>query len=287
VEFRCQDLRDVGVVLVAPESRDYAPLLADIQRSVDHPTFDSVLEEIDPLGAILLNRSAKPIAAWSLIYKYEELSGRAYSSNFRMGVGALPSVLLPFGLSEEMRRVLLYWSTILPGSKRYIGAGEMFGDNTDVRPPNPEEEWKGSSFGFGGRHRHSRPLDQMQHITLVLDGAFFADGECAGPNELQLFEHIVYDAEVYQQVSRVARELVTHGRSSSEVLTAIEDLTGPSRTPIPPPPGQQSDPESFRERARAFLAFHIAGMRGTQSDEKAVETLVSWTDTRLPEYRRR
>lgn len=278
MEFRCQDLRDAGVILVAPDSSRYRPLLADIR---------GLPEEEDPLGAILLNQSAKPIAAWSLIYRYEELSGHGYSSNFIIGVGALPSVLLPFGMSEEMRLVQLYGNTILPGSKRYISDGEMFGDNTDVRPPNPEEEWKGGWFGFCGGTRNSTPLDKMRRVTLVLDGLFFSDGVCAGPNELQLFEHIVYDAEVYRQVAHAARELVTQGRSSGAVLTAIEELTGPSRNPIPPPPGSQSNPESFRERARAFVAAHIAGMRGRQNDEEVVEALVSWTDTQLPEYRRR
>jgi hypothetical protein len=40
----------------------------------------------------------------------------------------------------------------------------------------------------------------------VFDGIFFSDGEFAGPNEGQLWEHIVSVSEAYQEVTRVARE---------------------------------------------------------------------------------
>lgn len=36
--FRCEDLRSAGLILVPPSSPDYDPLLADIQRRIDHPS---------------------------------------------------------------------------------------------------------------------------------------------------------------------------------------------------------------------------------------------------------
>jgi len=108
-------------------------------------------------------------------------------------------------MTPEMRAFAGYWHAILPGSKRYVsGGGRMFGDNADVRPPTPEEDWKGPRFSVGGSW-HNMPMDRTRRVTLILDGIFFSDGEFAGPNDAQLYERIVCDAEVYQAVAAAAR----------------------------------------------------------------------------------
>jgi hypothetical protein len=295
MEFRCQDLRDAGVVLVPPDSPEYKPLLAEIQRRLDHQPSDappspydtpfSSREVEDPLGAILLNRSAKPIVAWSLIYRWEESSGRSGGSNFRIG-GGHPSILLPFGLSDRDRRFQMYWNTILPGSKRYLTSGKMLGDNRDVRPPTPEEEWKGSWFTmtFGDPHW---PFEKMKTAILILDGIFFTDGEFVGANDLQLFEQIVCDAEIRRQVGKIARDQAVQGANASQVLAAVERITGPSRRAVPLPPGGKWDDEALREYARATLAWQISSMRESLGEATLVEMLAGWADTELPDYRRR
>src|ERR1700681_573201 len=101
VEFRCQDLRENGVVLISPASPRYRSLRAGIQRAGP-----SISKE-DPIGAILLNRSEKTIAAWSLMYRTEELSGHVGGCNYVVGA----HMLLPFGMSEETRPIMNYWNT--------------------------------------------------------------------------------------------------------------------------------------------------------------------------------
>src|SRR5580658_3727043 len=109
-----------------------------------------------------------------LVWRYEEAGGRIYTRSY-----AMPSarrVLLPFGASPSSLKLQTYWSTILPGSKRYVGENEMAGDNTDVRLPADDEIWKGGGGGgAGGGNRTS--ATPIKSVTLNIDGVFFTDGE--------------------------------------------------------------------------------------------------------------
>jgi len=259
MEFRCRDLPEAGVILVP---------------------------QIPPIGATLINQSDKPIVAWSLQYRTEDESGRAGGANATRSANSIPSVLLPFGLTPEFRKQLIYRNAILPGSRRYIKGGELIGDNSDVRPPQPDEVWD-STFSLGGANLMNRDLDEMKSVTLILDGIFFADGEFAGPNQLQLFDQILHEAEIYREVADAARELVKDGHDTDMVLNAVEKLTGPSRVTMPHRPGVQSPPEVFREQARAFIAGIISCHRKQLGDTKAVSMLAGWADADLPQYRRR
>lgn len=260
MEFRCRDLREAGVILVP---------------------------QIPPIGATMINQSDKPIVAWSLQYRTEDESGRAGGANITMSGNSIPSLLFPFGLTPELRKQLIYQNAILPGSMRYIKDGELIGDNTDVRPPQSDEVWKGGSFGFGGGNRVNRDFDEMKSVTLTLDGIFFADGEFAGPDQLQLFDLVVHGVEVYRDVANTTVQLVQSGQDADTILSAVEKLTGPSRVATPPPPGSQSPPEVFREQARAFIAWTISCTRKQLGDAKAVSMLAGWADADLPQYRRR
>ena len=257
MEFRCQDLREAGVILVP---------------------------QIPPIGATLINQSDQPIVAWSLQYRTEDESGRAGGANITMSGNSIPSLLFPFGLTPELRKQLIYQNAILPGSRRYIKDGELIGDNTDVRPPQPDEVWKAT---FSGDNLINRDLDEMKSVTLILDGIFFADGEFAGPNELQLFDQIVHEAEVYREVADAAGELVKDGHNTDAVLNAVEKLTGPSRAAMPHRPGVQSPPEVFREQAQAFIAWTISRTRKQLGDAKVVFMLAGWANANIPQYRRR
>jgi len=259
MEFRCRDLPEAGVILVP---------------------------QMPPIGATLINQSEKPIVAWSLQYRTEDESGRAGGANITMSGNSIPSVLLPFGLTPELRKQLIYQSAILPGSRRYIRDGEVIGDNSDVRPPQPDEVW-GSTFGLAGGKTLIRDLDEMKSVTLILDGIFFSDGEFAGPNQLQLFDLVVQEAEVYRDVAQTVSQLVKSGNYADTIFIAVEKLTGPSRAAMPPRPGVQSPPEAFREQARSFIASMISCHRTQRGDSEAVSMLVGWADADLPQYRRR
>jgi hypothetical protein len=293
VDFRCEDLPEAGVVLLTRNSLDYEPLLADIKRRLSSPVEGSpprlneaLLNEQDPTAAILVNKSCKAIAAWSLIWRYEEYTGRQYGGRYITGVGGVPSLLLPFGMTDEGRTLSGYWHVILPGSTRYVSGGELFGDNSDVRPPTAAELWKGGIAGGGPAYRDPKPWHQMKQVTLVLDGIFFSDGEFAGPNEGQLWEHIVSVSEAYQEVTQVTREQFERGLDAERVVANILQMTS-TDDPLPPfPMGPGADSEHFRRHAQGAINRQIYAMRRMSSDEKTVSMIVNWADSVLPQYRR-
>jgi hypothetical protein len=299
MQFRCEDLRDAGVVLVPVGSPEFSPLLADIKRHLESPPAgsrpplpgrrdESVPAEIDPTAAILWNQSGKPISAWTLIWKYEEISGHQYSNSFIHGVGTVPSLLLPFGLNEDRRPFITYWQIILPGSKRYVSPDAIAGTNADVRPPAPEERWSGGIGGGGGGARGSGSRAELRSATLVLDAAFFADGECAGPDERQLWDQVVGTAELYRKIAATAREGLAKAISASDILVEIERITGPAGGPPPYQPATRGGPhrEAFRGRAERSLARMIGMRRTHQGDDKTVAGLADWANTVLSAYRR-
>jgi hypothetical protein len=245
------------------------------------------MDRQDPASAILWNRSGNFICAWTTIWKYQDVAGCTFGSSCVLGVGARPSLLLPFGLTEERRRFFEYWQRIMPGSKRYLAGGSVMGTNADVRSPEPPEYWKGGVFGFsnGPPREHDEPI---QAVALTLDAVFFSNGECAGPDKKQLFEHVVCDSEIHQQVGATARERFASGVDARGILDAVEAITGPAdRVPPPPPdPDGNADLESFRERARWHIARWIAMTRPQRGDREIASALVDWADAVVPQYRR-
>jgi hypothetical protein len=290
MQFRCEDLPQAGIVLIPHDSPDFAPLLADITRHIESPPpggpppFPSPkLERPDPAepaSAILWNRSDKPLCAHTLVWKPGGI--------FLNGTGVFPSLLLPFGLPEERRAFEAYWRTILPQSKRWVSRDSTLGSNADVRPPAPEEIWKSGIMGWGGAGG-TRPRQEPDTVTLTIDAAMFATGECAGPDTRQLWDQVVPAAEVTQQVASIARGGLQAGLSPARILADVEQVTGKSRVsamPPPPPPFRSVGPHAFREYARQKLADRIARMRKTGGDETTVATLSAWADAVVPKFRR-
>jgi hypothetical protein len=184
-----------------------------------------------------------------------------------------------------------YWHTILPGSKRYLGESGMVGDSTDVRPPAPDEKWRGGIGGGMGRGG-GNSRDPVRQVTLVLDGVFFLDGEFVGPNAERLFEQTVADAEAHLMVARIAREGHNKGLGPGEILAEIERATG-SALERPPMdlafrnPGASQ--EEFRRAALQTVAFQLAMRRRfphAPDEQQTVFMVMAWNDTVLPHFRK-
>jgi hypothetical protein len=295
VEFHCEDFPQYGVALIPPSSPEYDALCADIRRRLDHPVEGSpplpesmrgrISEEDREFSAILLNRGQHGIAAIQQIWSFEEVSGATYTSS--IGGGANPSVLLPFGIPAKSLKLYAYWHVILPGSKRYLNVnGEQLGDNSDVRPPGPDEVWTGGVAGSYGGGNSSRGA--MKKITLTLDGVFFTDGGFVGPNQKGLWEQVVYSAEAHRQLAKIARQGRDNGIAPERILAEVEGVTGPAadRPPIPRPPRGAGSPDPYREQAMQMLAWQIGMARKHQGDERAVYMLMDWSDARLPDFRK-
>jgi hypothetical protein len=169
-------------------------------------------------------------------------------------------------------------------------AGELVGDNSDVRPPRPDEVWTGGVIGAGSGGRHSR--GPLRKASLTLDGVFFDDGGFAGPDREGLWDRVVLDVEAHAALARMAREEGTFAR---KIFAAIETVTGPGsdRPPGPPPPPHAPTPETYREstnRTAAWvlrrLARRIARVRRTDGDERALHMLTGWAVASPPHFRK-
>jgi hypothetical protein len=300
LNFVCEDLPRHGLLLVPPSSQDYDRLLADIQRRANSPVEGSppfperfrprIIPEDRPTSAILLNRSTKAVVGLHAVWRFETETGRVFRHS--RGMLSANGVLLPFDRrNESAMKLHAYWNTILPSSKRYLGESGMVGDNTDVRPPAPDEEWRGGIVAGGGRGGSSS-REPIRQVTLVIDGVFFVDGEFVGPDAEKMFEQTVADAEAHQIVARIAKDGHDRGLSVAEILAEIENTTGvaPDRPPMPPNlrnPGATH--EDFRAGALQSIAYHF-GMRRklaqASNDDQNVFAIISWNDVVLPKFRK-
>jgi hypothetical protein len=300
VNFRCEDLPKHGLVLVHPASKDYDPLLSDIQRRLANPVDGSpplpvqfrprIVPEERPTSAILLNRSSKAIAGLQVVWRFETETGRSYRNS--QGILSPQGLLLRFaGPNDAQLKLYGYWHTIPPGSKRYLGESGMVGDNTDVRPPTEEEKWRGGIVtGGGSGGMNSR--EPIRQVTLVLDGIFFLDGEFVGPNGERLYEQTVADAEAHLILARIAKEGHNKGLPPAKILAEIQRATGPA----PERPSMDlafrnagASQEDFRRAALQTLAFQLSPSRRfpkTPNDEQTVFTVMAWADTVLPHLRK-
>ena len=278
MDYRCEDLPRYGVVLVPPSAPEYAALLADIRKRLANPVPGSpppVRDFEDPAAPamVVCNRSQTAIATISWRWRFEPETGRPTgSSNITAGN---PSLLEPFGLDDRMRKLYGYWHAILPGSKRGIRGGTMFGDNTDVRPPRPDEFWTGGIAGGGGGG--TRALVPLKSVTLALDGVFFVDGGFAGPDTLRTFDRVAANVEAHLRVAGVAREGHNQGLTPGETFARIEAVTGPDRGRVPSPlPGSTED---FLQR----IASQIGMMRRNGGDaDRVLYQVMAWGDIPLP-----
>jgi hypothetical protein len=215
------------------------------------------------------------------IWTFEEVNGRTYTAS--IGGGSNPSLLLPFGIPETSLKLYGYWHVILPGSKRYLsGNGEEVGGNSDVRPPGPNELWRGGIVGgrAGGRRSHG----PMKKITLTLDGVFFDDGGFIGPNRKGLWEQVVFGAEAHLRLAKIARQEHNNGTPPQKILAMIENVTGPAtdRPPVPPPPSGAVTPEAYVQSSLQMLAWQIGMARKNQGDDRTVYMIMDWDAVPLP-----
>ena len=296
--FQCDDLRELGLILVPNTSPEYEPLLADIRQRIygprpelagmPEPVRKGLSGRISPdklsTSAILLNGSARSIAALALVWHYEEADGRTYTKSS----GHIPgrSVLLPFAARPEFQAIHSYWHVILPGSKRYLAEDGIAGDNTDVRLPRPEEIWRGGGIFGGGGAGSGQPRSPVKEVKLVLDGVFFTDGGFAGPDSYGMWAQITSEAAVRMDVASTAREGRNRGVSAGDILEEIETITGQPRLlsdghkPVPPGPGA----DWRRQFHLQQHANEIAHQRRNVGDDATIEWLAAQADVRLPVF---
>jgi len=289
MKFLCEDLREHGVVLIPPTSREFEGLLDDIQNRLNHPVegspprFDRT-DRIDitdrQTSAILVNISERSVAAIQQVRHSRRIppvepDHRPIEWADSTGPGARnSSVLLPFGLSAKQLALYGYWHVILPGSKRYVSPdGQLIGNNTDVRPPIGDEMWAGGIGGGGGSGGSNRI--HIETITLSLDGVFFTDGTFAGPNTCGLFEKVTESAEAHRQILTIAKHGQDRGDTPAQILAQIQTIAPPAERPPSP-----------RSPALLHLGYKISWQQLRAGDERTLQTILSWADAELPNFRK-
>ena len=291
--FSCEDLHGRGLTLISSADDQFAALLGDLRRRTEVRNPDGPPLPPQPIpdnlefAAILVNHSEKAVAGLAIEWKFEDITGRHYSHRSTNAFGR--ELLLPFGMRPEQLALYSYWHTILPGSKRLLADMKIFGDNTDVRPARGDEVWRGGVVAGGAGGRNSTEAGGLRSVVLVMDGAFFADGEFIGPNQVHLWEEIYYEADVKLQAARIAAAGKARGSSTAEIMSDIDRFTGPApdRGGRPPMASRETvDPEDFRRWHRGQLAIWFSPLRQRGGDEAVVNMLVSWSNTPLPKLRR-
>jgi hypothetical protein len=238
-------------------------------------------------SAILHNQASEAIASMAFIWTFAHTGGRVRPHSFPPGTGT--SGLLPFGLDERMRKILAYRNTIFPGSKRVMHAdGSISGDNSDVRPPQEDEVWRGGWVGFGG----GSTRDELEPLKLELDGVFFADGAFAGPNRLGSWDRTVIAAQAHRECAALVRRARESGSLPSDVFSELQAWTGAEDEKPPPPPPPWSfesgppDPEPVQRHERHFVGWKIQQMRRNQGDERTIAAIAAWAEAPVPNFRR-
>jgi hypothetical protein len=87
-------------------------------------------------------------------------------------------------------------------------------------------------------------------------------------------------------VAKIARDGHNKGLAPAAIFTQIEAVTGPDHGPAPPPPagGGAGD---FRQDSLRNLASHIGMTRQEgMGDDQFIYSLMSWTETPLPNFRK-
>jgi len=284
----CEDLAQYGVALVPPSTVEYFELLADIEQRlrtrpegsppVDDATLSRISEHDTSGSAILLNKAKVAIA--SMAYEW---------SNTITVLPGTSRALLPFGLNERDRKFDAFWNTIFPGSKRLMTCdGSSFGDNTDVRPPAPDELSTGKGWwsSLGGPTRNG-----LKAVKLTLDGVFFVDGAFAGPNRLGSWEQTVFAADAYLACAALAREARRKGTPPAEFFAQLSAFTGQTdepRMPVSLPPRSPGsgpiDPEPIRLRELQMVGWRALQLRKSLGDEATMTHLEAWAGVAVPKF---
>ena len=275
MEYRGEDLPRYGV---------RAAILSQIQRTSER--YSPVAQSRRPTdpAIIVLNQSQSAIAALAWTWKFEPETGCSRGVSVSTAGGAT-SLLEPFGLDERQRKLYAYWNVILPGSKRLIRGTRMLGDNTDVRPPEPDEVWPHSGF-IGTSGSDGAPVG-LKSVALILDSVFFVDGGFAGPDALGTFELVTAEVDAHVQVAKVARGGHDRGLTPAEIFARIKRVTRSERRFTPPRPPGPAGTKDLSAVGLRKLASQIALMRQHGSGEdQVIGLLMSWADTPLPNYRR-
>ncbi|MBN9660305.1 MAG: hypothetical protein J0H49_19105 [Acidobacteria bacterium] len=297
MELVLEDLAQHGLWLIGPGSSHFDQWLAEIlhlgqDRGRDWRDSSSrgIDYESERQGsAILVNGSGRDIAEIAFHWRFQRKDLIQSTRIGGLGMGMVPGLLLPFGLGETELAGLRDRFSIKAGSKRYVVAGRILGDNSDVAPA-PTSGWIGSVTSEGRVDRHPMDWSVIRSTTLSLDGVFFVDGGFVGPDQAGLWAKTTGAARIHTEMARLAFEGRARGDSAEMIFARLSEATSAPVDPLsPPPPSSPHIRIGFEAPARPEsieAAHRVAMMRQYYGDEATLDRLASWHGTVLPHFRR-
>lgn len=224
-----RDLRRFGLEFVTPETEQFSKFLQEIQ---DRP--QSI--DADASAAVLLNQSGKVILALAYCWKYTTVDGNVRTSHYSNLCSSTQIDVLTGQADVGAYRLFF----ILPGSKRLITENGIFGDNSDVLPPDSPARAVGRQ-GYGGSgFRRGPGQGDIAEIELSLDLVFLEDGLCVGPDEFGLFDSVFQDLQRQRTVAQQILEMLGRGESIGQVFEVLWPFAQRTRTVDTHPSGMLS-----------------------------------------------
>jgi hypothetical protein len=226
-----RDLAQFGVPFVTPDQPEFAALAEDIRK---RPLpFGPELSHDLSTAAVLVNQTGRSIIALAWIWDYRAADGQSRTSRFSNLGSSMQMDILTGRITVHPNR----FSFILPASKRLITEDAMFGDNSDVLPPDLPECGGGGWSGSARRGAYATGAEIVA-IELRLDTVFLEDGLCIGPDEGRLFQSLIADLDKQRSTAQQIVDELHNGASVGRVFEILRPL---AHHPSPEPGTHERD----------------------------------------------
>lgn len=211
----CSSLPEFGIPFVTPDD----PAFGELASRISLDPFGTRLTQPPPDAVVALNQSTKAVLAMSLIWKWADMNGNITVQR----MPGLHSLAQLDWSSERLEARNNWFAPFLSGSKRLITSQGVFGDNSDVLPP--EEKPKGFAGSFARPNRTGRGAADRTPVEVHLDSVIFDDGLCVGPDEMGIFGTITSAAA---EQSRLASEAIVLLQSFSNCSGPLHGIPDPN-----------------------------------------------------------
>jgi hypothetical protein len=239
-------LPEFGLPFITVEDSRFDELKSQV---VFHPLAGRP-EASPPETVIAVNESRQPVLAMSFLWRWTDGSGQVTTTRMP-GVSSLSQLGPVQGDPRQLR-----FHPFLPGSKRLVTPAGVFGDNSDVLPASSEPSGFMGSFGGAGlRGRRGMKEPERRLLEMQLDSAIFADGLCAGPDELGVLAALEPVRTEQQRIASEAAVLLRSGAKFGEVFDCVRVA---ARHPGPTSVFQATDP------------WHLLFTFGTQAMDRLI-----------------
>ena len=266
-----RDLRDVGLPFLTTAD----PQFNEVRSQIFMPPFAPSPEEVAAESVIILNQSGQPVMAMSFLWRWIDQDGQI-TPRSHSGASSLSQLRIPDNGGPGQLR----FNPFLPGSKRLVTPSGVFGDNSDVLPPEVTKTGFVGGYG-GGRSGKRRGEEELRLHDMQLDSAIFADGLFAGPDEMGLFASLEQAKSEQQRLASEAAALLRVGARFGEVFELVRvaaRIPPPPPAPRPSPPGQNRPTSPMRNNAHLnSFASHAVRLL-TFADEERRHELIEWFD---------